>query len=103
MPTSFTFGYVGASGRDSAPYLVRNGATEIKTAAGTTSPTTSTAPSHDTLGRQPVCRVATTVDVYVSFGTAPNATSDGSRVLLPAGGVEYFGVEPGFKGDAVTV
>jgi hypothetical protein len=48
-----------------------------------------------------VCRVATDTAVYVSFGTAPNATSDAGRVFMPAGVTEYFRVGAGYKGAVV--
>lgn len=51
---------------------------------------------------QNVCRVATDTQVYVSFGTAPNAGTDTIRFLVPAGSVEYFRVSSGSKASVIT-
>ena len=71
--------------------------TENKTPSGTSAATTNASTSS-----QPLCRVATDTQVYVSFGSAPDASSDAVRFFLPAGAVEYFRVNPGSKGAVVT-
>jgi len=45
-------------------------------------------------------RLYSSVDVYVTFGTAPVATTSG--MFLPAGYVEYFRCEPGEKVAALA-
>ena len=40
-------------------------------------------------------RVIADVDARILFGTAPVA--DANSTLIPAGGVEYFGVKPGLS------
>lgn len=44
-----------------------------------------------------ILRLATNRDVLVSLGTAPNATSDAGRFLVPAGNVEWRAVRTGYK------
>jgi hypothetical protein len=63
---------------------------EEETPGGTTVATTATAP--DLGGGRSKVRVATDTAVYISFGTAPNAETDASRLYLPAGAVEYFDI-----------
>lgn len=50
-----------------------------------------------------LCRVATDTAVYVSFGAAPNATSDDPRFFMPANSVDFFRVVVGAKGAVVTI
>ena len=69
---------------------------------GTSKTTTASAPATPTGGGSPWARVATDTAVYVSFGTAPDATSDTSRLMVPANAVEYFGVTPGHKISVTT-
>jgi hypothetical protein len=86
---------------DSLPMLVVNDelVVEAETPGAGNSATTATAP--DIGGGRSRVRVATDTMVYVSFGEAPNATSDADRLLLPAGAVEYFDITAGWKA-AVT-
>jgi hypothetical protein len=49
-----------------------------------------------------MARIATDTQIYVSFGIAPNASSDAERFLVPAGAVEYFYVKDGDKAAVVT-
>lgn len=70
---------------------------ESMTPAGASAATTIASTSG-----QSVCRVATDTQVMVSFGAAPNATSDAIKFLIPAGAVEYFVVQTGWKAAAVT-
>ncbi len=51
---------------------------------------------------RPCCRVVTDTQIYVSFGSAPNAGTDAERFLIPAGGIEYFYVKDGDKAAVVT-
>lgn len=70
---------------------------ETETPSGTNAATTLAAHAS-----QNVCRVATDTAVYVSFGEAPNAGTDGVRFYLPANSVEYFRVKSGDKGAVIT-
>lgn len=81
-----------------APVLdVRNSTVESKVPSGSSAATTAAADKDST-----VCRVATDTAVYVSFGTAPNATSDTIKFFVPAGAVEYFRVKYQDKAAVVT-
>lgn len=51
---------------------------------------------------QPFCRVATDTAVYVSFGSAPNASTDTIRFFVPAGATEFFRIASGDKAAVVT-
>jgi hypothetical protein len=75
---------------------------ETITASASNQQTTVTAPDTPSQG-EVFCRVATTVDVYVAFGSNPNAeTGTGTRFLVPLSAVEYFAVAPGYKAAVVT-
>jgi len=74
-------------------------ATESKTPSGTAGATTAAAPDD---GGQCLCRVSTDTQVYVSFGSAPNAGTDAIRFLLPVGATEVFAVNPGDKASVIT-
>lgn len=88
---------------EAAPAIVaRSSTVESITPSGSNQATTATCPSSFGGNRQPVARVATDTAVYVSFGTAPNATSDTIRFFLPANAIEYFYVLPGQKAAVVT-
>ena len=58
---------------------------QIFTTSASSQSTTAT-----TTANKPVVRLSSDVALYVSFGTAPNATSDTNRFYFPAGGTEYF-------------
>jgi hypothetical protein len=93
--TQFVFGSVGTD----LPMIERDGAVaESKVPSGSTGATTATATAS-----QPVCRVATDTAVYVSFGAAPNASTDTARFYVPANAVEYFRVKSGDKAAVVTI
>jgi hypothetical protein len=103
--TQIAFGFVlNNQDATTAPAMLRTPAgCEDITPAGTSTTTTKTADSsHFSGDHQPCCRVATDTQVYVSFGTAPNATNDAERFLIPAGAVEYFYVKDGDKAAVVT-
>ena len=92
--TLFAFGQVNAD----IPSMFSEGATvETETPSGSNA-ATSAASRAD----QPFCRVATDTDVYVSFGTAPNAGTDTIRFFIPAGSVEYFRIPSGSKAAVIT-
>lgn len=74
-----------------------NSVWEIKTPSGSSGATTAAA----TAG-QSLCRVATDTAVYVTFGSAPTATST-TGFMVPANGVEYFRVNTGDKAAVITV
>lgn len=76
---------------------MRNAIVETKAPSGSSSATTVSADKDSTF-----CRVATDTAVYVSFGSAPNATSDTIRVYMPAGCTETFKVRYGDKAAVVT-
>lgn len=93
--TQFAFGMVNAD----LPTMFNTGATvESEAPSGSNVATTAAA----TAG-QSICRVATDTAVYVSFGSAPNATSDTIRFFLPANSIEYFRVSVGDKAAVVTI
>lgn len=89
----------GAMNADSIPALYVGGATvETETVSGSNAATTAAA-----LGAQNICRVATDIACYVSFGAAPNAGTDTVRFLIPANGVEYFRIKTGDKAACIAV
>jgi hypothetical protein len=102
--TQVTFGYVlNNQDATSAPAMLR---TPVKcediAPSGSSTPTTKTADGSLFDGNhEPCCRVATDTQVYVSFGSAPNAVTDAERFLVPAGSVEYFYVKDGDKAAVV--
>lgn len=100
MATQFSFGPAGAwGGGQMLPVLVAGANTsETIAESGSSQSTTATAPS----GSHVVCRVVSSVAVYVSFGTAPNAGTDGSKIYMPANAIEYFTVQSGWKGAVIT-
>jgi len=55
-----------------------------------TSFASSQSTSATTTANKPVVRISADIALYVSFGTAPNATSDTNRFYFPAGGTEFF-------------
>lgn len=92
--TQVAFGTVGS---DVPSFFVGGSAVESITPTGTAAATTAAS-----VGSQTVCRVATDVQIYVSFGAAPVASSDPVRFLMPAGAVEYFRIGSGHKASVVT-
>lgn len=93
--TQFAFGAV-AEGLPT--FYVRGATVESVTPSGTAAATTMAATS-----AQRICRVATDTQVYVSFGAAPNASTDLVRFLVLAGTTEYFRVSSADKASVVTV
>jgi len=79
------------------PFRIFEG-TNQNLALSTTHAVTSNALSADATA----IRVATNVDVYISVGSAPTATT--TDILLPAGTIDYLLVEPSDKvsGEAVA-
>lgn len=61
----------------------------IPVAAGQ-QPSPATGAPLDFCWRVAVCGVSGTDDVWVAFGTSPDATAAGTRYLCPAGGVYFF-------------
>jgi len=51
---------------------------------------------------QNVCRVVSDTACYVSFGAAPDASTDSVRFYMPANAVEYFRVKSGDKAAVVA-
>ena len=78
---SITFAAVGGN----IPAIrIDDAVTEVVTPSGSNQVTTAA-----TTADRVIIRIAADVALYVSVGTAPNATSDPGRFLLPAGAVEY--------------
>lgn len=94
--TQFAFGQMNA---DNDQAMFAAGAT-VEAEEPTTSNAATTAAASAT---QAICRVATDTAVYVSFGAAPNASSDAVRFMCPANSVSFFRVSAGDKGAVVTV
>lgn len=91
--TQFVFCAVNAD----IPAVFTEGATvETETPSGSNAATTAASTASQTF-----CRVTTDTDVYVSFGAAPDASSDTIRFLLLAGNTEYFRIPAGSKGAVV--
>jgi hypothetical protein len=74
------------------------------TGAHTFTPTSSNqvSPTACPQNRQ-FCRVATNVDVLVSFGAAPNALTDEKALFMPGGTREFCVVDPGDYVSVVAV
>jgi hypothetical protein len=106
--THFVFGYVAGKGSATpAPAMITDAdltAMEEKAPTGANAVTAAAAKAANksVWGNQPICRVATDTQVYVSFGANPNALTDGLRFLMPANSVEYFYVKAGDKAAVVT-
>jgi hypothetical protein len=98
MATQFSFGRVGPMIQGAIIPTFAPSTSETITESGSNQQTTATAPA----GMDVVCRVVASVAVYVSFGTAPNASTDTNKVYMPANAIEYFRVIEGWKAAAVT-
>lgn len=72
---------------------------EVITPGGSNLATTAVAGSYPA---SPIARVATDTAIYVSFGASPNASSDATRLYIPAGGVEYVAVRKGDKAAVIA-
>ena len=92
--TQFCFGALDGT---SPTIDARNSIVETKAPTASSSATTAAADKDSTL-----CRVSTDTAVYVSFGSAPNATSDTIKFFVPAGAIEYFRVRYNDKAAVVT-
>lgn len=92
--TQFAFGSLNA---DVPAFFVAGSQVESEAPSGSSVATTATATATQT-----TCRVATDTAVYVSFGPAPNASSDTIKFFMPAGSVEYFRISSGNKAAVVT-
>lgn len=92
--TQFAFGSINP---DIPAMYVVGSQVESKTPSGTAGATTAAATATQT-----TCRVSTDTLVYVSFGSAPNASSDTIRFLVQSGSTEYFRVQSGDKASVVT-
>jgi len=99
--THFTFGAVGdASGGENNTFMLADGITsEGIVPSGSNQQTTAVAPA---IGKRPYCRVATDTAVYVTFGTAPDATNAAARFFMPANSIDYFVVTAGHEAAVVT-
>lgn len=103
MATQIAFGFVSMNAAPTpAPYFIADTVvSEDVTPSASSAATTAAAPSGG--ANQPMCRIATDAAVYVSFGAAPDAESDASRLLIPAGATEYVYVDAGDKAAVVAV
>jgi hypothetical protein len=99
MAAQFSFGRVGPIIAGQLTPSFMPSASETISESGSNQQTDAVAPA----GVDIVCRVVATVDVYVSFGSSPNAGTDANKVYMPALAIEYFAVRAGWKGAVVTV
>lgn len=101
--TQFAFGRLASDNSSSlGPALLATSVTvESVAPTGTAAATTATAPRVSG-NSQVACRVATDTAVYVSFGSAPVASSDARKFFLPANSVEYFYIDSADKASVVT-
>lgn len=81
-----------------APVMPPSSAQTI-TPIATNTASTATAPSS---GGPLYCRVATDTQIYIAFGSSPDATVAASRVMMPANTVATFRVQPGDKAAVAT-
>ncbi|MFT3731455.1 MAG: hypothetical protein QM780_08540 [Hyphomicrobium sp.] len=103
--TQIAFGYVlNNQSATSAPAMLKTpvNCQDITPSATSTATTKTADGTQFNANHQPCCRVATDTQIYVSFGSAPNASTDTERFLIPAGAVEYFYVKDGDKAAVVT-
>ena len=87
----------GAVGTDVPSFFVGGATVETLTPSGSSAASTAAAAAS-----QMVCRVATDTQVYVSFGSAPNAGTDTVRFFMPANATRYFRVSTGHKGAVIA-
>ena len=100
--TQIAFGSISKPGAENpSPVMLSESTTACQslTPSGTAQPTTIAAPS--ATGNWGA-RVATDTLVYVSFGTAPVASSDSVRFLVPANTIAFFLVPAGYKASVIT-
>ena len=103
--TQISFGIVGQPvGREVPAMVAESVVSESITPSGSNQQTTIAARGGDPVldERNTMARIATDTTVYVSFGSAPDAVNDANRLLIPAGGVEYLFVRPGYMAAVVT-
>lgn len=75
-----------------------SGATvEQETIAGASVATTASSSAS-----QNACRVAVDTACYVSFGSAPDASTDTIRYFIPAHSIEYFRIPSGSKAAVIA-
>lgn len=98
--TTVTFGRIA---KDFPALIASSMVSETITPTSANQQTTAVAPTDVLKNGDIVANVATDVQVYVAFGTNPNAlTGTGTRKMLPAGSDVYFVVNGGDK-CAVTL
>jgi hypothetical protein len=95
----FAFGQIGEMESSQHPTMIINDFLESEeiTPSGSNQQTTMTVPNLF----PPGVRVATDTAIYVAFGADPDATDDVGRLLIPAGAIEYFTVQSGWKAAVV--
>lgn len=91
--TQFVFGVVS----DDILVMYAGGAVAETKVPGAGNGTTTAAAT----ASQAACRVATDIAVYVSFGAAPDASTDANRFLIPASRDAIFRVKSGDKGAVI--
>lgn len=101
--THVTFGRLASDiGTGEGPaFDVEGASTEALTPSGTAAATTITAPRGGQ-GSKALARVVTDTTVYVSFGTAPVASSDTVKFLVLANTDYHWYVPSGWKASVVT-
>lgn len=101
--THFTFGRLASdAGSGSGPaFDIQSCVTEAKTPTSTAAATTATAPRVGSTTKA-VVRVVTDTAVYVSFGTAQNASTDTVKVFMLANTEYHFYLPSAWKASVVT-
>ena len=91
--TTVTFGKIA---KDFPAMIASSMVSETLTPTSSNQQTTAVAPADTLKNGDIVANVATDAQIYVAFGTNPNAlTSTGARKMIPAGGDAYFVVNAG--------
>jgi hypothetical protein len=98
--TTITFGKIASHEAGIIDGLDAQGiVSETIVPSGSNQQTTVTAPA---LGQRPVAQVATDTLVYVAFGSSPDATNTGQRIMVPANQVVRVLVNAGDKAAVST-
>lgn len=75
----------------------RGAVTEVFTTSGVNQTTTAEATAD-----RPIVRIATDTAIFASFGAAPNAGTDETKVFIPANSIEYLAITPGDKAAIIN-
>lgn len=102
--TQFLFGVAHMSDiQTPGPWMYARGAVSSDIEPTASAANTDTVAAPRTSPTSPVCHVTTDTEVYISFGPAPDASSDAGRIRMLANTERTFYVAPGDKGSVVTV